>query len=101
MVEQHPHAKLMGTVPITAGPSVPIVTLDAPSLQAMPGQRWIAILYVTNNSANSIDAVVDCHFTNHGQKVEWMRAHGAAGRPGRAARLARCAVRVSTCSSTR
>ena len=40
----------MGTVPITAGPSVPIMTLDTPSLQAVPGKRWIAILYVTNNS---------------------------------------------------
>src|SRR5690348_17255277 len=31
-VIQRPHANLMGVVPITAGPTVPLVTLDAPSL---------------------------------------------------------------------
>jgi len=66
---QRPSANLMGTVPITAGPSMPIVTLDGPSLQAIPGQRWLTVLYVTNNSANTVDAVVDCRFTNSGQKV--------------------------------
>jgi len=73
MIEQHPRATLIGTVPMTAGPSVPIMTLDTPSLQAIPTERWMAILYVTNNSANSIDPIVDCHFTNHGQKVESIR----------------------------
>jgi len=74
MIVQHPRATLVGTVPITAGPSVPVMTLDAPSLQAVPTRRWIAILYVTNNSAGSIDPIIDCHFTNHGQKVESIRA---------------------------
>jgi hypothetical protein len=82
MIEQHPHATLTGTVPITAGPSVPVMTLDTPSLQAMPGGRWIAILYVTNNSASPIAPVVDCHFTNQGQKVESVRAKVPAAGPG-------------------
>jgi hypothetical protein len=82
MIEQHPRANLMGTVPITAGPSVPIMTLDAPSLQAVPTQRWIAIIYVTNNSAGSIDPIVDCHFTNGGQKVESVRAIVPTAGPG-------------------
>jgi hypothetical protein len=82
LINQRPKAELMGTVPITAGPSVPVMTLDAPSLQAVPGQRWIAILYVTNNSGNSFDAIVDCHFTNHGQKVESVRLHVPTAGPG-------------------
>lgn len=36
---QRPRASLMGVLPITAGPSVPIVTLDGASLQAVPGER--------------------------------------------------------------
>ena len=44
VVVQRPRAQLMGTVPITAGPSVPIVTLDIPTLQALPGRYWLSIL---------------------------------------------------------
>lgn len=82
MIEQRPRATLMGTVPITAGPSVPIMAIDAPSLQAVPGKRWISIVYVTNNSGGSIDPIVDCHFTNHGQKVESIRLKVPTTGPG-------------------
>ena len=82
MIEQHPRASLMGTVPITAGPSVPIMTMDAPSLQAVPTERWIAVIYITNNSADSINPIVDCHFTNNGQKVESIRAMVPTAGPG-------------------
>jgi len=82
MVEQRPRATLMGTVPMTAGPSMPVMTLDAPSLQAVPAKRWIAIVYVTNNSAGSIDPIVDCHFTSNGQKVESVRARVPTAGPG-------------------
>jgi hypothetical protein len=82
MIEQYPRANLMGTVPITAGPSVPIMTLDTPSLQAVPTERWIAILYVTNNSADLINPIVDCHFTNNGQKVESIRVMVPTAGPG-------------------
>jgi hypothetical protein len=81
MISQRPRAELMGTVPI-AGPSMPVITIDAPSLQAVPGQRWISILYVTNNSPSSVDAIVDCHFTNHGQKVESIRLYVPTAGPG-------------------
>ena len=70
VVVQHPRANLMGTVPITAGPSMPIVTLDMPTLQALPGRHWLSILYLTNNSGTTVDAVVGCHFLNHGREVE-------------------------------
>jgi len=74
MIEQRPRATLMGTVPI--------MTVDSPSLQAVPNERWIAILYVTNNSGGSIDPIVDCHFTNNGQKVESIRALVPTAGPG-------------------
>jgi len=73
MVVQHPHANLMGIVPITAGPAVPIATIDAPSLQVIPGRHWLSILYLTNNSGATVNAVVGCHFTNGGQRVEETR----------------------------
>jgi hypothetical protein len=82
MVELHPKAELMGTVPITAGPTVPIWAIDTPTLQAIPGKRWIAVLYVTNNSGETINPIVDCHFTNHGQKVESVRLIVPPAGPG-------------------
>jgi hypothetical protein len=82
MINQRPRASLLGTVPITAGPGMPLMTIDAPSLQAVPGERWISILYVTNNSAGPIDPIVDCHFTNHGQKVESVRLFVPTAGPG-------------------
>jgi hypothetical protein len=82
VVVQHPRATLMGTVPITAGPTVPIVVLDAPSLQAIPGRHWLAVLYVTNNSGGTIDAVVACDFTNNGQMVQSTRVMVPPAGPG-------------------
>ena len=82
VVVQHPRAQLTGTVPITAGPTVPVVTLDAPSLQVMPAQYWLSILYVTNNSANTVNAVVGCHFNNGGRTVEDVRVVVPPAGPG-------------------
>jgi hypothetical protein len=69
-VLQRPRAQLMGTVPMLAGPSVPVVSLDLPTLQALPGKHWLTILYVTNNSTRTVDIVVGCQFTNGGRMVE-------------------------------
>jgi hypothetical protein len=82
IVTQHPQAKLMGTVPFTAGPSVPIVDVDAPSLQPIPARHWLAVLYVTNNSAGTVNVVLDCHFTNGGAKVEDTRVIVPPAGPG-------------------
>ena len=82
IVTQHPHATLMGTVPFTAGPSVPIVDVDAPSLQPIPTKHWLAVLYVTNNSAGTVNVVLDCHFTNGGAKVEDTRVIVPPAGPG-------------------
>ena len=79
---QHPRAQLMGVLPVTAGPSVPLVTLDGASLQAVPGERWVTALYLTNNSADTVNTVVGCLFTNAGRKVEDTRVIVPPAGPG-------------------
>lgn len=81
-VVQHPRATLMGNVPITAGPTVPLVTLDAPLLQVIPARHWLSLLYVTNNSAGPVAPVVGCQFTNHGRDVEITRVMIPTAGPG-------------------
>ena len=72
---QTPGVAPLGTVPITAGPTVPIATLDNATLTAIPSQRWQVVLYLNNNSAGTINPVVDCRFTNSGNPVEDVRAN--------------------------
>jgi hypothetical protein len=72
----------VGSVPITAGPTVPIVNMENPSLRAVPGQRWQVVLYLNNNSGNGVTPVVECHFTNHGQPVSDTRAQVGQMGPG-------------------
>jgi hypothetical protein len=79
---QRPRAQLMGVGPVTAGPSVPLVTLDGASLLAVPGERWITALYVTNNSGATVSAVVGCLFTNAGRKVQDTRVIVPPAGPG-------------------
>lgn len=79
---QRPRGNLMGVLPVTAGPSVPIVTLEGASLQAVPGERWLTVIYVTNNSANIVEAVVGCTFTNAERKVEDTRVIIPPAGPG-------------------
>lgn len=82
IVTQNPRGSLMGTVPITAGPSVPVVVIDGPWLQAVPNQTWLTVLYVTNNSANVVDPVVGCTFTNGGRPVQETRVVIGPAGPG-------------------
>jgi hypothetical protein len=79
---QRPRANLMGVLPVTAGPNVPLVTLDGASLQAVPGERWLTVIYVTNNSATVVDTVVGCTFTNGDRKVEETRVIVQPAGPG-------------------
>ena len=79
---QRPRASLMGLVPITAGPTVPRVELDSASLQAVPGERWRTVLYVTNNSADFVETMIGCLFTNADRKVEDTRAIVRPAAPG-------------------
>jgi hypothetical protein len=72
----------VGTVPITAGPTVPIVNLMNPTLRAVPGQRWQVVVYLNNNSGNPVTPVVECQFTNHGQAVSATRVQVGQMGPG-------------------
>lgn len=73
-VEQRIRGRPVGTVPVTAGPTVPIVVMDSPSLRAVPGQRWQAVVYLDNNSSNPVDPVIECRFSNAGNAVMDARA---------------------------
>jgi len=73
LVVQRPQASLMGTVPITAGPTVPGITIDGPTPKAIPGDRWLTVLYVTNNSGIAVDPQIGCTFTNGGRAVQEVR----------------------------
>ena len=57
-------------VPITAGPTVPIVNIGDATLSAVPGKRWQVVLYLDNNSANTVVPLINCRFTNAGKLVE-------------------------------
>src|SRR4029450_12355708 len=52
VAEQRVRGRPVGTVPVTAGPAVPIVVMDSASLRAVPGQGWQGVLYLDNNSTN-------------------------------------------------
>lgn len=82
VVVQRPRGNLMGTVPITAGPTVPAVVIDSPWLQAVPQQNWLSVVYVTNNSGSVVDPVVGCTFTNGGRPVQDTRVVLSPAGPG-------------------
>lgn len=71
IVVQEVRPRVLGTVPITSGPgtSVPTMSMDVASLFADPGRRWMAVVYITNNSPMAMEPVVNCAFTNAGQVV--------------------------------
>ena len=69
VVDQNVRVTRIGTVPITAGPTVPLVNIDAISLKVVPGQRWQAVLYLNNNSTFTMASVIGCRFTNAGNTV--------------------------------
>ena len=71
---QAPSVRILGSVPITAGPTVPIAVIDEAALAVIPAQRWQVTLHLNNNSAGTINPVIDCMFTNGGQVVENTRA---------------------------
>jgi hypothetical protein len=70
VMTQRPTLVPLGSVPITAGPTVPIVEIDNPTLSAVPGKRWQVVLYIQNNSAAVQVPLLNCRFTNSGRLVE-------------------------------
>jgi hypothetical protein len=71
---QRPSIVRLSTVPITAGPTVPIVNMGDATLRAVPGRRWQVVLYLENNSANTVAPLINCRFANSGQLVEQTHA---------------------------
>jgi hypothetical protein len=82
VVIQRPAANLMGVVPITAGPTVPLVMIETPQLQAIPGDRWVAPIYFTNNSGAEVNAQLGCTFTNGSRPVQESRIVVPTAGPG-------------------
>ncbi|MBS0219951.1 MAG: hypothetical protein JSR91_04335 [Proteobacteria bacterium] len=72
-VDQTVPTRHVGTVPITAGPTVPLVEIDHISLNVVPGRRWRAVLYLNNNSASTFSPIIACQFDNGGHPVERTR----------------------------
>jgi hypothetical protein len=86
VVVQRPKVTPLGAVPIMAGPTVPIVTIENASLRAVPERRWQVVLYLNNNSGRTVAPLLHCSFTNGGKPVEETRvllpAVGAGVRVG-------------------
>ncbi|MGE0424158.1 MAG: hypothetical protein AB7O88_17970 [Reyranellaceae bacterium] len=84
VVVQEVRPRVLGTVPITSGPNtnVPTMNMDVSSLFADPGHRWMAVMYLTNNSPMAIEPAVDCNFTNGGQVVMATRVKTGPIGPG-------------------
>jgi len=70
VVTQRPSVVPLRSLPITAGPTVPIVNLGDATLSAVPGKRWQVVLYLDNNSAATVVPLINCRFTNSGKLVE-------------------------------
>ena len=69
VVQQTAQVRVVGQVPITAGPTVPLVEIDNPTLSVQPGARWRVVMYLQNNSASTFAPSLDCRFTNAGNTV--------------------------------
>lgn len=74
VVTQRPSIVPLSSVPIAAGPTVPIVSLGEATLRAVPGKRWQVVLYLDNNSGKLVVPVINCRFTNAGKLVEQTHA---------------------------
>src|ERR1700704_3666980 len=82
MIEQRVRGRPVGTVPVTAGPTVPIVVMDNASLRAVPGQGWQGGLSLRNNTGHPVEPVIECRFTNGGKTVLDTRAMVQQTAPG-------------------
>jgi len=67
--QQQAQSQVVGTVPITASSTVPLVEIDSPSLRVRGGGRWRMVLYLQNNTASPLSPSLMCRFTNSGRLV--------------------------------
>ena len=86
VVTQRPSIVPLSSLPVTAGPTVPIVKIGDATLSAIAGKRWQVVLYLDNNSANTVVPVINCRFTNAGKLVE--ETHALVPAVGAAIRVA-------------
>jgi len=82
VVDESVIARPLRRVPITAGPTVPLVEVGGLRLSVNPGDRWHVTLWLRNNSASLYEPTVVCRFTNSGQTVATTRAHVSPTGPG-------------------
>jgi hypothetical protein len=82
VVVQRPSIVPLAAVPITAGPTVPIVNIGGATLRAVSGKRWQVVLYLDNNGANTVVPLINCRFTNAGKLVEQTHVLVPAVGPG-------------------
>jgi len=73
VIDQDVGMQQVGTLPITAGPTVPLVEIDNITLSIAPSRRWRTVLYLNNNSASTFSPIVGCVFNNGGRPVERTR----------------------------
>lgn len=70
VIEQRARIRYVGRVPMTAGPTVPLVEIDSPSLRVRPGKHWLAVIYLQNNSLATLAPTIGCRFSNADKLVE-------------------------------
>lgn len=74
IVEQRVDAVRVGSIPVTAGPTVPLVVIHDASLTMVLRGNWQVALQLDNNSADTRSPVVTCGFKNGNQVVQQTRA---------------------------
>jgi hypothetical protein len=81
IAEQRARGRTVGQVPVTVGPTVPIISFDGPTLRAVPGQRWELVMYMNNNSDQPVVPVLQCRFMNGANTVMNTRVNVAQTQP--------------------
>lgn len=81
IVQRQAVSKFIANIPVTVGPTVPMVDIDNPTLRIVPGARWRVVIYLNNNTPSMMSPILDCTFTNGGRKVEeiWALVPPTAG----------------------
>ena len=73
VIDQQMPMTIIGPVPVTAGPTVPLVVIGAATLRVVAGGNWEVALDLTNNSASPHFPVLLCRFLNNEKPVAEVR----------------------------
>ncbi len=74
-VERNVRTESIGRVPVSAGPTVPLVDANDIKLRVRAGGYWTLDLHIANNSAVTQSPVVRCEFHNGGRTVHTTTAN--------------------------